>query len=176
MGIQNRPMQISDHMKSVAPRPDPSGAIPSRPERPRERRSSQDSSSSPIPWVKHWASNAADPCIAGLIETLGFEGYGRYWRLIELLSTAGTHELPNASERGYMRYQLGLKFGSDARGAEECTAFLEALEALDLIERGEGGHYSVPIIEQTAQALMRNRENASKGGRTAAANRRARSH
>ena len=43
-------------------------------------------SNCPISWVKHEAANAGNPYLNQLISVGGMESYGRYWRLIELLS------------------------------------------------------------------------------------------
>lgn len=121
----------------------------------------------PIPWVKHESRNAANPCMSQLIDLEGFEGYGRYWRLIELLSDSTTHMVPPVGERGSKRYQIGLRFAS----AETFGAFLETLLSLDLIESAGDGWYAVPLVEETAHSIGRSRANGSKGGRKAAENR-----
>ena len=61
----------------------------------------------PVLWVRHESTITADPCVRQLIDQEGFEGYGRYWRLIELLSDSTTHEIPPIGARGYKRFLLG---------------------------------------------------------------------
>lgn len=124
--------------------------------------------SSLIPWVKHEARNAADPCIAQLIAQAGFEGYGRYWRLIELLADSPEHALPKVGERAFRRFQIGLRFEDE----ESFAGYLETLAALDLIERSEDGRCRIPLIDATAMKLEAARANGKKGGLKAAANRR----
>ncbi len=121
-----------------------------------------------LPWVKHESRNAADPCITQLISMAGFEGYGRYWRLIELLSDSKTHEMPPIGERGSKRYQIGLGFTS----MEALDSYLNTLLSLDLAERTERGCYRVPLVDRTANDIANARANGSKGGRKAALNRR----
>lgn len=122
----------------------------------------------PIPWVKHESRNAANPCIAQLIDLLGFEGYGRYWRLVELLSDSELHTVPLPGEYGYKRYQLGLRFSD----SEQFASYLETLSTLDLVKPLDSGRYSVPIVEESAESIGKSRAAGRKGGRKAAENRR----
>lgn len=127
-------------------------------------------SGSPVLWVRHESTITADPCVRQLIDQEGFEGYGRYWRLIELLSDSTTHEIPPIGVRGYKRFLLGLGFADD----ESFDEFLNVLISLDLLERTKRGCYRVPLVDKAAESLMKAKINGSKGGRTAAANRKLR--
>lgn len=125
-------------------------------------------SNCPIPWVKHEAANAGNPCINQLISIAGMEGYGRFWRLVELLSASTSHAIPTTDETGYKRYSLGLGFTS----ATEFEAFITTLIDLDLAAVGNGGRRYIPLVDDTALAVGRSRLNGSKGGKAAARNRR----
>lgn len=123
----------------------------------------------PIPWAKHAADNAGNPCINQLIEIAGYEGYGRYWRLVELLLGTETHSIPDNSEQGYKRYTLGLKF----EDAEKFEEFIELLVDLDLAAVDESGRRYIPLVDEAALSVAKNRFNGSKGGKAAARNRQA---
>lgn len=94
----------------------------------------------PIPWVKHAADNAGNPCANQLIDVAGYEGYGRYWRLVELLLSTETHAIPDSNEQGYKRYTLGLRFAN----AEEFEEFIGLLVDLDLAAIDESGRRYIP--------------------------------
>ena len=93
-------------------------------------------SNCPISWVKHEAANAGNPYLNQLISVGGMESYGRYWRLIELLSNTNAHAIPREGEQGYRGFQLGLCFNSP----EEYEAFIATLIDLELVTVGSGGY------------------------------------
>ena len=121
----------------------------------------------PISWVKHEAKNAGDPCMMQLITLTGFEGYGRYWRLVELASTNPLHSIPQSNEQGYKAYFLGLNF-TDAADFER---YISILIDLDLLVTDNSGRRAIPLVEAAALSVGMNRYNGSRGGKTAAANR-----
>ncbi len=121
----------------------------------------------PIPWVKHEAKNAGDPCIMQLISTMGFEGYGRFWRLVELLSNNPLHTIPLRNEQGYKSYLLGLGFTEP----EPFETFISTLIDLDLVTVDEQGRRLIPLVESAALSVGMSRYNGRKGGKMAAANR-----
>lgn len=121
----------------------------------------------PIPWVKHEAANAGNPCINQLISVDGMEGYGRYWRLVELLLNTKSHAIPSSKEQGYKRYSLGLGFTD----SEEFETFVNLLVDLELAAIDESGRRYIPLVDEAALTVGKNRYNGGKGGKTAAANR-----
>lgn len=121
----------------------------------------------PILWVKHWANNAADPCISQLISLLGFEGYGRFWRLVELASNDPTHEIPYNGKQGYKGFVLGLQF-SDSEAFE---GFISTLIDLDLAFISEEGKRFISIVETAARDYGLRMVDGAKGGNKASANR-----
>lgn len=124
-------------------------------------------SNCPISWVKHEAANAGNPYLNQLISVGGMESYGRYWRLVELLSNTNAHAIPREGEQGYRGFQLGLYFNSP----EEYEAFIATLIDLELVTVGSGGRRGMPLVDESALAIGKARLNGSKGGRTAARNR-----
>ena len=125
-------------------------------------------SNCPIPWVKHEAANAGNPCMNQLINVAGMGGYGRYWRLVELLSGTSTHTIPSPSEQGYKRYSLGLGFADES----EFEEYIALLIDLDLVAVDSNERRYIPLVDDTALAVGKSRYNGSKGGRAAARNRR----
>lgn len=121
----------------------------------------------PIPWVKHEAKSAGDPCKAQLIALVGLEGYGRWWRLVELVADNPSHSIPRHDEKGYKAYLLGLMFTD----AEEFEGFISTLLDLDLVITDEYGRRVIPLVEAAALDVGMSRLNGSKGGKAAAANR-----
>ena len=121
----------------------------------------------PVPWVKHEAANAGSPFINQLISLCGMAGYGRYWRLVELLSNTNAHAIPSQGEQGYRGFQLGLHFETP----DEFEAFVSTLIDLELVTVSEGGRRGVPLVDESALAIGKARYNGSKGGRAAAQNR-----
>lgn len=124
-------------------------------------------SNCPISWVKHEAANAGNPYFNQLILVGGMESYGRYWRLVELLSNTTTHAIPREGEQGYRGFQLGLHFNCP----EEYEAFIATLIDLELVTVGSSGRRGMPLVDESALAIGKARLNGSKGGRTAARNR-----
>ena len=121
----------------------------------------------PISWVKHEANNAGNPCMAQLIALTGFEGYGRFWRLVELLSDNSSHAIPRHDEQGYKTYLLGLMF-TDAADFE---SYIATLIDLDLAAIDDYGRRVIPLVEASALSVGMSRYNGSRGGKAAAANR-----
>ena len=119
-----------------------------------------------VRWIRHESNFAADPCINQLIKTSGWEAYGRYWRLVEMLCASLAHYVPKRGEQGFKRYALGLDF--DDEGLE---GFLSTLLELDLIETDENGRYRSPLVDAHVRDMLRNRENGRKGGHAASKNR-----
>lgn len=121
----------------------------------------------PVQWVKHRSNNAANPCILKFISVTGFDGYGRFWRLVELLSDSPSHAIPREGEKGYKTYLLGLNFND----ATEFESFIETLIEFDLAGIDAYGRRIVPLVEESALDIGKQRLHGSKGGKTASANR-----
>lgn len=119
-----------------------------------------------VRWIRHESNFAADPCINELIKADGWEAYGRYWRLVEMLCASLAHYVPKRGEQGFKRYALGLSL--DEEGLED---FLGTLLELDLIETDENGRYRSPLVDAHVRDMLRNRENGRKGGLAASRNR-----
>lgn len=115
----------------------------------------------PIPWAYHQSDNAADPFISQLIDLAGFEAYGRYWRLVELLLRDPNHVIPNEDERDYKRFMLHLKFDC----VDDFNAFIDLLRDYALVEINEYGRLVIPIVEEAAQRVGADRSNGYKGAK-----------
>ena len=122
----------------------------------------------PIPWVHHDAANAGNPCINQLISVAGVEGYGRFWRLVELLLQSETHAVPSSEEQGYRRFSIGLGF----KDMGDFESFISLLIDLELIAIDGNGRRSIPIVDEAALKVGMSAYNGAKGGKAAAANRR----
>lgn len=121
----------------------------------------------PISWVKHRADSLNNPCMAQLVSFAGLEGYGRYWRLVELLADSPLHCIPTKEEQGYKSFMLGMQFTD----VEEFECFVSTLLDLDLARLDQYGRRVIPLVESAALDVGMSRLNGSKGGRTAATNR-----
>ena len=105
-------------------------------------------------WFKHRCDPS--PRCGRLIFHEGFEGYGRYMRLMEIISSDSDHILADDAE--WLASEL-LMDADDVRG------FLSDLVRFGLMEPVEGGWRSPEIDdaeERYARTCARNRENAMK--------------
>ena len=121
-----------------------------------------------VPWFKHETGNASDPCIRQLINETGFEGYGRYMALNEMLGNAHSHHVPKDGEAAASAYASCLGFES----RNDFNSFLSYLHHLGLLIVDESGHYRSPTIDAAAEGIAKKKASGRKGGQAAARNRR----
>jgi len=83
-------------------------------------------------YLKHDSNAAHDPKVAAMIQRFGMEGYGRFWRLAEILREQADHHLP--------RGKWGLTSVANAWGCAEKDAdeFLESLISTYELLRTDG--------------------------------------
>lgn len=114
--------------------------------------------SRPLKFFPHDADAFEDIKCQRLFDALGWEGYGRWWRLCELLSGADGHEIRvDGRDAGIWARRLGLS-------VEGLVAFAELLADCGLVELSDG---SVTSPRMTANARYAGicKVNGSKGGR-----------
>lgn len=119
-----------------------------------------------VQWLKHPSHIAGDPRIRRLILRRGHEGYGMLWSLLEMLATSQDHFIPQPNEQGFKRFAMGLDCDET-----EFESFLNELVDLELLATGNDGRYRSPFVDDHVSTMLRNRANASKGGKAAARNR-----
>lgn len=104
-----------------------------------------------------------------LVARMGFEGYGRWWLLCELLASTPTHALPVETEEDRLILARRLGFGSWVCGDDEAVArageFVGALRDIGLIEKRDDGCIWSPRLYENAAHLAKKREAGRKGGR-----------
>ena len=112
-------------------------------------------------WFKHDASAYADIKCRRLLRRLGMAGYGRWWRLCELLAATDGHRLDLSSDEDRELYAEELQFDS----TDELADFLVTLSEVGLIQMpGDGTIYSDRMLSN-ALTFGTNRANGRLGGR-----------
>jgi hypothetical protein len=89
----------------------------------------------PLPYFPHDTGAASDIKTRRLLRRCGFEGYGRWWRLCELMAEVDGHAVPVAEEEDAEILADILLFG----GTADLMAWLDLLADVGLIDSGRLG-------------------------------------
>jgi hypothetical protein len=122
----------------------------------------------PMRYFSHDADAASDIKCRRLIRRLGMEGYGRWWRLCELLAASDGHVLSLRTEEDadIIAEELCLD------GTAELMSFVMVLKDVGLLVLpGDGTAYSERMLAN-AEYFGKRRAAASKGGYAKAAKQR----
>ncbi|MDY4534165.1 MAG: DUF4373 domain-containing protein [Tractidigestivibacter sp.] len=121
----------------------------------------QDASMAPMLFFPHDADSASDVKCRRLILRLGYEGYGRWWRLCELMASATGHAVPCATEEDRMLLCDELRCDEDG-----LSALLDALADLGLVPGDvlAEGHIASERMTKNALYFGRRKVNGRKGG------------
>lgn len=123
----------------------------------------------PMEYFLHDADAFHDIKSQRLVARLGFDGYGRWWRLCELLAAAKGHALPveTDEDRLILAHQLG--FGNwlceDGEAVARAGEFVGELRDIGLVEKREDGCIWSRRMSENAGQLAKKRANGRKGGR-----------
>lgn len=115
----------------------------------------------PMAYFSHDANSAHDIKCRKLIRREGMAGYGRWWRLCELLAATDSHvlEIGTDEDRELYAEELGCET------AEEFMRFLATLSDVGLIRMpGDGTVYSERMM-RNAEQFGEKRANGRMGGR-----------
>lgn len=115
----------------------------------------------PMAFFPHDANSARDMKCRKLIRREGMAGYGRWWRLCELLAASDGHTLDIGTDEDMELYAEELCLDS----AAELMAFLVTLSDVGLIRMpGDGMVYSERMM-RNAEYFGEKRANGRMGGR-----------
>lgn len=127
-------------------------------------------SDEPMAFFPHDADAANDMKCRKLIRRCGFEGYGRWWRLCELLASTSGHAIPVDTTEDLeilaevLRFDSG-GFGDELVAAEECRFFIETLLEIGLLKRNKDMFVENSRMKNNALYYGQQRANGRKGGR-----------
>lgn len=115
----------------------------------------------PMAFFPHDADSARDMKCRKLIRREGMAGYGRWWRLCELMAATDGHSLEIGTDEDMELYAEELGYGT----AAELMAFLVTLSDVGLIRMpGDGTVYSERMM-RNAEYFGERRANGRLGGR-----------
>ena len=122
----------------------------------------QDASMAPMGYFSHDADAAMDIKCRRLIHRLGYEGYGRWWRLCELMASTTGHAVPCATEEDRTLLCDELRCDDD-----ELSTLIDTLSDVGLIPRDVACAGRIASERMTENALYfgRRRVNGRRGGR-----------
>jgi len=115
----------------------------------------------PMAYFSHDSDAAHDIKCRRLIRRLGMAGYGRWWRLCELLAATDGHRLSIEAEEDAELYAEELQLG----GACELTDFLLTLQDVGLVELPGDGTVRSERMQRNADLFGEKRANGRLGGR-----------
>ena len=116
----------------------------------------------PMRFFPHDADAATDIKCRRLIRRLGFEGYGRWWRLCEMRAATDGHKLCVETEEDAEIIAEELRLG----GHSDLIGFLSVLADVGLVHLpGDGTVYSDRMLSN-AEYFGKKRTAARKGGRS----------
>lgn len=117
----------------------------------------------PLPYFSHDNNAAEDIKCQRLLVRGGFEAYGRWWRVCELMAAYKNHSIPFASSEDYiiLARQLMLADGKEA------LEFVKLLADVDLISAEALGNGEIVSdrMNANAQTVGMQRAAGSLGGR-----------
>ena len=121
----------------------------------------QAESARPMDWFKHDANAYADIKCRRLLRRLGMAGYGRWWRLCEIMASTNGHRPSIESEEDAEILAEELQLDS----VHELMDFLLVLVDVGLIDMPGDGTFSSKRMLSNAMTFGNNRANGKLGGR-----------
>ena len=106
-------------------------------------------STKPLAFFRHDANSAEDRKIKFLLKRHGMEGYGRWWRLCEILASEPDQQLEMQTEEDAEMLADDLMLG----GAAEALDFLRDLKSLGLLEMPGDGTVSNKRMREYGNAV-----------------------
>lgn len=123
----------------------------------------EDPSSAPMAYFSHDSNSAMDIKCRRLLKAMGYEGYGRWWRVCELMAAATGHSLPVSEEMDaeILADELGFK------GVGDLTGFLRRLCDFGLVSADalSGGRVESARMMRNAGYMGKRRATAMANGR-----------
>ncbi len=123
-----------------------------------------------LAYFPHDSNAANDIKCQRLLMRQGWSGYGRWWRVCELLASNKGHVIPFANSEDRLLLGKALQFGTggvfdDLMCDEEVTAFVNDLLDMGLLQADENGCLENPRMHKNALSFGKKRAAGRKGGR-----------
>lgn len=123
-----------------------------------------------LAYFPHDSNASNDIKCQRLIRRLGWSGYGRWWRVCELLASNKGHVIPFSTEEDKLILGDVLQFGDgfnfcELLCIEEVTAFVDQLLSIGLLQTDENGCLENPRMHENALSFGKKRAAGRKGGR-----------
>lgn len=115
----------------------------------------------PMDWFKHDASAYSDIKCRRLLRRLGMAGYGRWWRLCEIMASTNGHKPSIETEEDAEILAEELQLDS----VHELMEYLRVLVDVGLIQMPGDGTVSSDRMMSNALTFGTNRANGKLGGR-----------
>lgn len=130
----------------------------------------QKAADEPMIYFPHDADAASDMKSRRLIRRCGFDGYGRWWRLCELMASTTGHAVPVETDEDWeiLGEVLGFSTGRafyDEAGVEDTRRFITTLVDIGLLVRTGDGKVESPRMRNNAEYFAKQRTNGKRGGR-----------
>jgi len=116
----------------------------------------------PMAFFPHDTNASQDMKLELLLDDYGMEGYGRWWRLCELLAATDGHRIEIGNARVAKVVARNLMFES----AGDLMTFVVELADLGLIDTPGDGYISSKRMNRNAEYFGKKRAAGRKGGRT----------
>ena len=121
----------------------------------------KDEAAKPLAFFRHDTDASLDVSIQILLDELGMEGYGRWWRLLEFLAYSDEHKA-NVQDPRICRILAKALMCDEAA---DLFGFLGYLAELDLIVMQDDGWVFSRRLNSDAERVAKLRVNGAKGGR-----------
>lgn len=123
-----------------------------------------------LAYFPHDSNAANDIKCQRLLMRQGWSGYGRWWRVCELLASNKGHVIPFANSEDRLLLGKALQFGTggvfdDLMCDEEVTAFVNDLLDMGLLQADENGCLENSRMHKNALSFGKKRAAGHKGGR-----------
>ncbi len=124
----------------------------------------------PMAYFPHDSNSANDIKCQRLIVRLGWSGYGRWWRVCELLASNKGHVIPFKFHEDKLLLGNALELGNggsfdEFMCAEEAEKFVDNLLDIGLLQQDENGCLENPRMHKNALSFGKKRAAGRKGGR-----------
>lgn len=115
----------------------------------------------PMDWFRHDADAASDIKCRKLVRRCGMAGYGRWWRICELMASSTGHAVSVRTEEEAEMLADDLDFD----GTAELVDFLSCLCEIGLLSGMGDGEFSSERMMESAMAVGKKRAAGRFGGR-----------
>ncbi len=116
---------------------------------------------SSVPHVFHDSSAHRDASLRRLVRDGGMASYGRYWLLVELLTSSPAHRYDLSDEFGWEMLAQDMS-RLEPMDVDECKAFVGQLYHYDLISREHYDELSELLITRVLRDVQRYAEGTAK--------------